>query len=208
MRLARTGSFRDTGDVEVPRKHPWLRPALITAGIILLAACIELAMGRVLISKSGRILLWVGSVNSAENSQQLSDWYSLSHILHGFILYGLLRLVGRGRWGTGMCVVMAICVEASWEVVENTSFVINRYREETISLDYYGDSVLNSMSDMLFCLAGFALAAWLPVWSTVTLAVVIELVMLYVIRDNLTLNIIMLLHPFEAIKHWQAALPK
>lgn len=194
--------------MEAPRKHPWLRPALITLGIILLAACIELAMGRVLISKSGRILLWVGDVNSAENSQQLSDWYSLSHILHGFIFYGLLHLAGRGRWSIGMCVVLAICVEASWEVAENTSFVINRYREETISLDYYGDSVLNSVSDMLFCLVGFALAAWLPLWSTVTLAVTFELVMLYVIRDNLTLNIIMLLHPFEAIKHWQAALPK
>ena len=177
---------------------------LIALGIMVLAASIEYAMGRVPICKCGYIRLWVGQVNSSENSQQIADWYSFSHIIHGFILYAVTRLVGR-RWGwpIGLCLVIAVLIEASWEVFENSSFVIERYRHSTMSLDYYGDSILNSMSDSLFCLLGFALAARLPVWVTVLLIVLMELGVGYAIRDNLTLNIIMLIHPFEAIKRWQ-----
>jgi hypothetical protein len=100
--------------------------------------------------------------------------------------------------------LLAMAVEVSWEIVENTDFVIERYRETTIALHYYGDSVVNSVGDVLFCVAGLLLAARLPVWATLTLALALEVALAYVIRDNLTLNIIMLIRPFEAIKAWQS----
>jgi hypothetical protein len=179
---------------------------LIAIGLIAAAALAEYALGRVPISKSGRVLFWVGDINSAENSQQLVDWYSFTHLLHGFIGYGLVRLVSRGKWPIGLCLVLTILFEASWEVCENTRFVIERYRAATISLDYYGDSILNSVSDMLFCALGFSLAAYIPVWLTVAIFVAVELGLAYAIHDNLTLNVIMLVHPFEVIKHWQMAI--
>jgi hypothetical protein len=176
---------------------------LIAAGIMAVAALIEFKMGRLPICKCGHIRFWVGDVNSSENSQQIADWYSFSHIIHGFALYGIMRLIGRGKWAIGLCLVAAVFVEASWEVLENSSFIINRYRHETMSLDYFGDSILNSMSDILFCVLGFFLAARLPVWVTIALVVAMEVGVGYAIRDNLTLNIIMLIHPSEAIRHWQ-----
>jgi uncharacterized protein DUF2585 len=177
---------------------------LLSLAVIVSAGIIEAAMGRVLICKCGRVRLWVGQVNSSENSQQIADWYSFSHIIHGFVLYGIFHLVGRRRgWPVGLCLLLAVGVEAGWEVLENTPLIINRYRAHTMSLDYYGDSILNSMCDILFCVLGFALARRLPVWVTVGLIVVMEVGVGLAIRDNLTLNIIMLIHPFEAIKHWQ-----
>jgi hypothetical protein len=161
-------------------------------------------MGRILICKCGHVRLWVGQVNSSENSQQIADWYSFSHIIHGFILYGIIHLIARRRnWPLGLCLFLAVLLEASWEVLENTPFIINRYRDYTMSLDYYGDTILNSMCDILFCVLGFFLARALPVWLTLALIIVMEVGVLLAIRDNLTLNIIMLLHPSEAIKHWQ-----
>jgi hypothetical protein len=179
---------------------------LIAVGLIAAAALAEYAMGRVPISKSGRILLWVGAVNSAENSQQFVDWYSFTHLLHGFIGYGLVRLISRGKWPIGLCLVLTVFFEASWEVCENTRFVIERYRAATISLDYYGDSILNSVSDILFCTLGFFLAAYLPTWLTIAIFLGVELGLAYAIHDNLTLNVIMLIHPFEVIKHWQMSI--
>jgi hypothetical protein len=187
------------------RIRPW-QFVLLAVGLVGLAAFAEFALGRPPISKSGHIRFWVGAVNSSENSQQLVDWYSFTHLLHGFLLYGALRLAGRGRWPIGLCLVLAVFAEAAWEVVENTDFVIDRYREATISLDYYGDSILNSVFDMFFCALGFVLAAYLPVWLIVATFISIELGLAYAIHDNLTLNVIMLIHPFEAIKHWQMAI--
>lgn len=186
--------------VKVSRTHL----AIIT-GIIVLAAIVLLLMGREPICKCGYVKLWHGVVLSSENSQHLSDWYSPSHIIHGFIFYGLLWLAS--RWvpmSFGTRLVIAVAIEASWELIENTDYLINRYRGITVSLDYFGDSVINSVSDMLLMITGFFLAARLPIWLTVTIAVALELIVAYMIRDNLTLNVVMLLWPIDAVLQWQA----
>ena len=178
----------------------WLAVACV---LVLIAGGVLLAMGQVPICKCGYVKLWHGVVFSSENSQHLSDWYTFSHIIHGFAFYGLLWLVGR-RWPIGVRLVLAVLIESGWEIFENTDMVINRYREVTISLDYYGDSVINSMSDIVAMILGFIAASRLPVWTTVLLTIVMELVVLYYIRDNLTLNILMLVYPLDSIKHWQS----
>ena len=184
-------------------QRPVMRALLVAGILIITAATILLFMGREPICKCGYIMLWNGVVQSANNSQHISDWYTFSHIIHGFIFYGLTRLAFP-RWSLAARLTVATFVEGSWESFENTDFVINRYREATISLDYYGDSVLNSVCDILAMVAGFFLARRLPVWVTVALAVFFELFTGYMIRDNLALNIVMLLWPLDAIKAWQA----
>lgn len=178
---------------------------LIGAAMIAVAAAILLWMGRNPMCTCGTIKLWVGETNSSDNSQHIADWYTLSHVIHGFLFYGILWLVAR-RWSVGPRLLIAIAVEAAWEIFENTDMVINRYREATIALGYVGDSVLNSVSDMLFMVLGFFFAARAPVWLTVVLAIFFEILAGWVIRDNLTLNIIMLLYPLDAIKAWQGGM--
>ena len=180
----------------------WQVWAFAALAIVATAASIELAMGRVPICTCGYVKLWHGVVNSSENSQHITDWYTFSHVVHGLGFYGLLWVVAR-RLPPGARFVLAVLLEASWEVLENTPLVINRYRAATISLDYYGDSVLNSMSDIVAMMAGFAFARKARVWASAAVAVGLETMMAIVIRDNLTLNIVMLLHPFEAIRRWQ-----
>jgi hypothetical protein len=177
----------------------WL---LAASGVVVLQALALHSLGRVPICTCGYVKLWHGVVLSAENSQHIADWYSFSHIIHGFGFYALLWLVAR-RWSVGLRLATAVLIEAVWEIIENSSFVIDRYRAITISLDYYGDSVINSVSDTLFCVAGFALARRLPVVATIGLTILMEVGTAYLIRDNLTLNIIMLFYPLAAIKTWQ-----
>ena len=178
----------------------------IAALIVALQGLLLWLMGRVPICTCGYVKFWEGQVLSSGNSQHISDWYTFSHFLHGFGLYGLLWMV-RPRWTVAARFVIAMFIESSWEVLENTDFVIGAYRAETISLNYYGDSIVNSVSDTISAILGFALAAWLPVWLTVACALGLEIVPAYVIHDNLTLNVIMLLHPIPWVKAWQAGAP-
>jgi hypothetical protein len=171
--------------------------------IVATAAAVLLAMGRPLICKCGKIDLWVSSTTSPKTSQMLADWYSPSHIVHGFLFFGLLWLVLR-RWPVERRFLVALFIEAAWEIAENTPMVIDRYRAATAAIGYTGDSVLNSMSDIAMMSLGFLLARKLPLWAAIAMVVVLELVPLYVIRDNLTLNVWMLLAPNDVIRAWQA----
>jgi len=184
------------------RRPRWLWPT-VAAGAIAAQAVVLWAMGRVPICACGYVKLWHGVVLSSETSQHLTDWYTFSHVIHGFAFYGLLWLVGRS-WPVGLRLFIAVALEACWEVFENTDFVINRYREVTISLDYYGDSVINSVCDILAMIVGFMLAARLPLWMVIVATLVMEAGVGYYIHDNLTLNILMLLYPLDAIRRWQA----
>lgn len=175
--------------------------------LVLIGAMALWLMGHPLICKCGYVKLWHGVPNSAENSQHIADWYTFSHVIHGFLFYGLYRLVARAagaRPNLAAGFLMATFIEVAWEVAENTPWIINRYREATIALDYFGDSVLNSVSDVAAMMIGFLLASRLPVWATVALALAMELIVGAIIRDNLTLNVIMLLYPIDAIKAWQS----
>ena len=178
-------------------------PYIVTALIITLAAAYLLWIGREPICKCGYVKLWHGQVVSSENSQHISDWYTPSHIIHGFIFFGLLWLVAR-RLSLGWRLAIATLIEALWEVVENSEAVIERYRSVTISLDYYGDSVLNTVADILAMILGFFLAARLPVWATVTIALAFEATTIWLIRDGLALNVLMLLYPLDWVAEWQA----
>jgi uncharacterized protein DUF2585 len=174
----------------------------IALALVAVAAAILLWMGRPPICTCGEVKLWVGMVQGPDNSQHLADWYAPSHIIHGFLFYFLGWLFLR-RNPPGDRLLGAVLIEAGWEILENSQYIIDRYREATMALGYNGDSVINSVADIGWMVAGFALARRLPVWATVALAVFLELLTLAVIRDNLTLNVLMLVAPVDAIRVWQ-----
>jgi Protein of unknown function (DUF2585) len=182
--------------------------ALIALLLFLAFAAILLSMGRPLICACGSVKLWHGIVQSSENSQHIADWYTLSHIIHGFLFYGAGHLLRR-KWPQifplGVAVCLAILVEGAWEIMENSPIIIDRYREVTISFGYAGDSLLNSMADICWMIIGFFFASRMPWKATLALALLFEALTAYLIRDNLTLNILMLAAPIEAVKEWQAA---
>lgn len=179
-----------------------LNSLLLAAGFIGATAIVLYTMGQPLICKCGYVKLWHGVVVSSENSQHLSDWYTPSHIIHGILFFGLFTLIFP-KGSIEKRLAFSLIVECAWEILENTDMVINRYREATISLDYFGDSVINSSADILAMAAGFFLAARLPVWASVALILVFEGVTTWLIRDGLALNILMLVWPLEAVKTWQ-----
>lgn len=160
------------------------------------------AMNRPPICTCGYVTFWYGSVNGPGNSQHIADWYTLSHIIHGMIFYALLWWVG-SNWSMGLRLALATIIEGSWELLENSPMIIDRYRQATIGIGYSGDSIINSMCDIGWMILGFLVALRLPWKWTLAIALLMELVALVAIRDNLALNILMLLYPVEAVKLWQ-----
>jgi hypothetical protein len=179
------------------------RAWLLALAILAAAAGILLAMGRNPICTCGSVNLWVGERDSAQTSQMLADWYSLSHVVHGLLFYALLWLVAR-LWPIERRFLTALLVEAAWEVTENTPMVIDRYRATTAALGYTGDSVVNSLSDILMMAIGFFIARKLPLWATLMLLALLEVIPLFAIRDNLTLNVWALIAPNPALQTWQS----
>jgi len=173
----------------------------VVAAIILVMGAVELGFGRHAICTCGYVDLFHPALDSG-NSQHLFDWYTPSHIIHGFLFYFFGWLLFR-RASPGLRLTLAVAIEAAWEMLENSPIIIDRYREATTALGYTGDTVINSMSDVAAMAFGFAVARRIPWWATVAIAIGFELLTLAIIRDNLTLNVLMLVHPVEAVKQWQ-----
>ena len=182
----------------IPRRY-WI----LAVALAFVTAIILLWMGRPLICTCGEVKLWVGAVHGPDNSQHLADYYTPSHIIHGFLFYFLGWLILR-RNPPGDRLLAAILIEAAWEILENSQWVIDRYRDSTMALGYNGDSVINSLADIFWMILGFAIARRFPVWATVALAITFEIATLLIIRDNLTLNVLMLVAPIESVATWQS----
>ena len=182
----------------IARRH-WL----ITLAVILVAVAILFAIDRPPICTCGYVKLWEGTVNGPGNSQHIADWYTFSHITHGFVFYAIARLLLPGR-PVGLWLIAATLAEMSWEVLENSPFIIDRYRQATIAVGYSGDSILNSVADGGWMILGFLFAARMPWKVTLAMALFFEAFTLWKIRDNLTLYVVMLIAPIDAVRDWQA----
>jgi len=203
LRAVWRGCRAASGDLAVwLKRHQWSIGVFLS--ILVLTGGIELWMGRSPLGPDGRFGLWEGNIWSSECSQRLADPYSFSHLAHGILFFGLLWLVAR-RMPVRYRFLGAVLIEAGWELLENSPLIINRYREATIALGYVGDSVMNSLSDIGMMSLGFLFACRVRPWVSVVAVITMEVGCALWVRDNLTLNIIMLLHPVEAIKAWQTA---
>jgi hypothetical protein len=192
--------------VPAPANNRGLLIGLVLFAVILAVQIVaERWLGRIWICECGTVKLWEGGVNTSGNSQHLADWYTPSHIIHGFLFYWFGWLLVR-RWPLGFRLGLATFVETGWEILENSPAVIERYRTATMALNYFGDSILNSAMDTAWMALGFLFAWRMPAWLTITIAIAFELLTAYIIRDNLTLNVLMLVSPVEAIKTWQSGL--
>lgn len=180
----------------------WLVVPLIILAVQVLT---EHFMGRIWICSCGYVKLFEPGVNTPGNSQHLADWYTPSHIIHGFLFYGLGWLALR-KGSLGQRLTLATLIEAGWELLENSPIIIDRYRAATMAVGYEGDSILNSAMDTVFMALGFLFASRAPIWLTIVIAIFFELLTGYLIRDNLTLNVLMLVWPLDAVKAWQGAL--
>ncbi len=181
---------------------------VLAIALPLLAALAMYFMGREIMCTCGYIKVWHGVVFSSENSQHLFDWYSVTHVVHGLAFYLLLTIIEKltgKKFSLTSKFLTAVLLESSWEVLENSDFIINRYRAATISLDYFGDSIINSLGDILAMMIGFWVAAKKPLWFSIGLALFLEIGLLIVIRDNLTINILMLIYPLDSLKLWQSS---
>ena len=188
--------------VEFVQSHRWVVIGVVA--VLSLTALVEGWLGRSPLGPDGKFGWWDGNIWSSENSQRVADAYSFSHIVHGILFFALLWLVAR-KLPLSYRFTIALLLEAGWEVLENSPIIINRYREATIALGYVGDSVLNSCSDIAMMALGFWIASRVKIWVSVTAVLAMEVFCLLWVRDNLTLNVIMLIHPIEAIKAWQSA---
>lgn len=173
---------------------------IIIFGIV---GAVELYFGRSILGPDGKFALWDNNIWGSENSQRVADVYSFSHIIHGIIFYAFLWLVAR-KLPLKYRFLLALIIEAGWELLENSPIIINRYREATIALGYVGDSILNSVSDVGMVVIGFIFARLSKIWLSIALIIILELGCLFWVRDNLTLNVIMLVKPVESIKIWQS----
>lgn len=182
------------------RKGLW--PGIVITAILVVTVLALRFQDRLLICSCGQLLLWAGQVCSSHNSQHFLDPYSFTHILHGIAFYGLLALlIPKIPLGWRLC--LTVLMEAVWEVAENTDYVIQRFREATAALGYQGDTVVNSLGDIAACVLGFVLARWLGLWRSLVVFVVMEVVLIWWIRDSLILEVIMLVYPISSIKAWQ-----
>jgi hypothetical protein len=176
-------------------------PAIIL--LLAIQAGVLLAMGRPPICTCGYVKFWEGDVLSSEMSQHLFDWYTYSHIVHGLLFYGVLRLLAP-RWPVLPRLLIAVGIEVSWEIAENTPWVIEAYRKQALAQGYVGDSAINSLFDTFSMMTGFAVARFAPAWASAVLALALEAYAAYEIHDNLTLNVLNFIHPFDALTQWQA----
>jgi Protein of unknown function (DUF2585) len=177
---------------------PWI--------LMFVVACLAVVTlrleGRIWWCPAGDLSPWSWNIWSQHNSQHLVDPYSFTHVLHGVVEFWLIGLIFR-RVPLAWRLLLAVAIESSWEIAENSTYIIQRYREETISLDYFGDSIINSCSDILCCATGFVIAYKLRFWRSLALFLTTELVLIFWIHDSLIINIIMLIYPVDSIKHWQ-----
>ncbi len=185
---------------------------IILIGIITAQILSLYAMGRLPICACGFVKFWEGDVMSSSNSQQIADWYTFSHIIHGFIFYAMMYFINRkffikkGGLPIAWWLIVAVLLEVGWEIIENSTWIIEYYRANTVSIGYIGDSILNSVFDVIWMALGFFIARKLPVYMTITLIIVFELMTGYFVRDGLILNILMFIYPAEAIKVWQTGM--